>query len=37
MRYRGGLLLLSVAYSMGASPDGYIVGPFGDFDWIRAR
>ena len=23
----------SVTYSMGVSLDGYIVGPFGDFDW----
>ena len=23
----------SVTYSMGVSPDGYIVGPGGDFDW----
>ncbi|GEM_PF-1938185 len=23
-----------VTYSMGASPDGYIVGPGGNFDWM---
>src|SRR5256712_9317519 len=32
-RYRGGLLMRSVTYSMGVSLDGYIVGPDGDFDW----
>jgi dihydrofolate reductase len=32
-RYRGGLLLRSVTYSMSASVDGYIAGPDGDFDW----
>jgi dihydrofolate reductase len=29
-RYRGGLLMRSVTYSMGVSLDGYIVGPDGD-------
>jgi dihydrofolate reductase len=29
----GGLLMRSVTYSMGASLDGYIVGPDGTFDW----
>jgi dihydrofolate reductase len=32
-RYRGGLLMRSVTYSMGVSLDGYIVGPDGGFDW----
>src|SRR5215203_1394745 len=32
-RYRGGLLLRSVTYSMSVSLDGYIVGPDGGFDW----
>src|SRR3989442_6042306 len=32
-RYRGGLLMRSVTYSMGVSLDGYIVGPDGSFDW----
>lgn len=32
-RYRGGLLMRSVTYSMNVSADGYIVGPDGDFDW----
>src|SRR6476646_8303574 len=32
-RNRGGLLMRSVTYSMGASLDGYIVGPDGSFDW----
>src|SRR5207342_2758081 len=32
-RYQGGLLMRSVTYSMGASLDGYIVGPDGKFDW----
>src|SRR5439155_25880211 len=29
-RYRGGLLMRSVTYSMGVSLDGYIAGPDGD-------
>src|SRR2546428_12804559 len=29
-RYRGGLLMRSVTYSMGVSLDGYITGPDGD-------
>src|SRR6266566_688266 len=32
-RYRGGLLMRGVTYSMSVSLDGYIVGPDGDFDW----
>src|SRR5487761_1148649 len=32
-RYRGGLLVRSVTYSMGVSLDGYIVGPDGGFGW----
>src|SRR5215204_6249296 len=32
-RYRGGLLLRSVTYSMSVSLDGFIVGPDGGFDW----
>src|SRR5438270_3300870 len=32
-RYRGGLLMRSVTYSMGVSLDGYIVGPDGSFEW----
>src|SRR5215469_5662602 len=32
-RYRGGLLMRSVTYSMSVSLDGYIVGPDGGFDW----
>src|ERR1700733_2462633 len=32
-RYRGGLLMRSVTYSMGVSLDGYIVGPDGGFGW----
>src|SRR6476619_1727684 len=32
-RYRGGLLMRSVTYSMGVSFDGYIAGPDGSFDW----
>ena len=32
-RYRGGLLLRSVTYSMSVSLDGFIVGPDGRFDW----
>src|SRR5436189_6350131 len=32
-RYRGGLLMRRVTYSMGVSLDGYIVGPDGEFDW----
>src|SRR5436305_12336621 len=32
-RYRGGLLMRSVTYSMGGSLDGYILGPDGGFDW----
>src|SRR2546428_5810768 len=35
-RYRGGLLMRSVTYSMGVSLDGYIAGPDGDFDWTAA-
>ena len=32
-RYRGGLLVRSVTYSMSTSLDGYIAGPDGSFDW----
>src|SRR6185436_17693871 len=32
-RYRGGLPVRSVTYSMNASLDGYIVGPDGGFNW----
>src|SRR5882672_1174545 len=32
-RYRGGLLMRNVTYSMAVSLDGYIVGPDGGFDW----
>ena len=32
-RYRGGLLMRSVTYSMGVTLDGYIVRPDGNFDW----
>src|SRR6201993_575292 len=32
-RYRGGLVMSSVTYSMGVSLDGYIVGPEGNFGW----
>jgi hypothetical protein len=32
----GGPLMRSVTYSMGASLDGYIVGPDGTFDWDGA-
>ena len=32
-RYRGGLLLRSVTYSMSVSLDGFIVGPDSGFDW----
>jgi RibD C-terminal domain len=32
-RYRGGLLMRSVTYSMGVSLDGYIAGPDGNFGW----
>src|SRR2546425_7751115 len=32
-RYRGGLLMRSVTFSMGVSLDGYIAGPDGDFAW----
>jgi dihydrofolate reductase len=34
-RYRGGSQMRSVTYSMGASLDGYIVGPDGGFDWTE--
>src|SRR5580700_2802744 len=32
-RYRGGILMRRVTYSMGVSLDGYIDGPDGGFDW----
>lgn len=31
-RYRGGLLMRSVTYSMAVSLNGYVVGPDGSFD-----